>query len=59
MLRLYARRARQVLDRGRLVWTMSSKVTAIASGVIRAGIAAIVVLGAVALATGHVTGARR
>ena len=58
VLRLYARRASAVLSRGRRVWAMSSKVTAIASGAIRAGIAAVVVGGAWALATGHIDGAR-
>lgn len=58
VLRLYALRAKAVLDRGRRTWTMSAKVTAIASGVIRAGIAALVVGGAVALAAGWVGGAR-
>src|SRR6266436_3411003 len=45
VLRLYAQRASQVLSRGRRVWAMSARVTAIASGVIRLGIAAIVVGG--------------
>jgi ABC-type multidrug transport system fused ATPase/permease subunit len=58
VLRLYARRAKEVLDRGRRVWTMSAKVEAIAAGVIRAGIAAVVVGGAVALAAGRIDGAR-
>jgi ATP-binding cassette, subfamily B, bacterial len=58
VLRLYARRAKAVLDRGRRTWTMSARVTAIASGVIRAGIAALVVGGALALAAGRIDSAR-
>ena len=58
VLRLYAQRASEVLARGRRVWTMSARVTAIAAGVIRAGIAAVVVGGAWALATGRIDGAR-
>jgi ABC-type multidrug transport system fused ATPase/permease subunit len=58
VLRLYARRAAIVLSRGRRVWTMSSVVTAIASGAIRAGIAAVVVGGAWALAAGRIDAAR-
>ena len=58
VLRLYARRASEVLARGRRVWAMSARVTAIASGVIRAGIAAIVIGGGWALATDRIDGAR-
>ncbi len=58
VLRLYARRASQVLAWGRRVWVTSAWVTAIASGVMRAGIAGIVVAGVWALATGRVDGAR-
>jgi ATP-binding cassette, subfamily B, bacterial len=58
VLRLYARRAKAVLDRGRRTWTMSAKVTSIASVVIRAGIATLVVGGALALAAGRIDGAR-
>ena len=42
VLRLYARRASEVLARGRRVWRLSARVTAIAAGVTRAGIAAVV-----------------
>jgi ABC-type multidrug transport system fused ATPase/permease subunit len=58
VLRLYARRASQVLSRGRQVWAMSARVTAIASGVMRGGIAAVVAGGGWALATGRIDGAR-
>ncbi|HEY3008433.1 MAG TPA: ATP-binding cassette domain-containing protein [Micromonosporaceae bacterium] len=58
VLRLYARRASRVLARGRRVWTMSARITTIASCVTRAGIAAVVLGGAWALATGRVDGAR-
>jgi len=58
VLRLYARRAKAVLDRGRRTWTMSAKVTATAAGVIRAGMAVLVVGGAVALAAGRIDAAR-
>jgi ABC-type multidrug transport system fused ATPase/permease subunit len=58
VLRLYARRAARVLARGRRVWAMGAQVTTIASGVTRAGIAAVVVGGVWALATDRVDGAR-
>ncbi len=58
VLRLYARRARQVLARGRAVWAMSARVTTVASTVTRVGIAVVVVGGAWALATGRIDGAR-
>jgi ABC-type multidrug transport system fused ATPase/permease subunit len=58
VLRLYAQRASRVLSRGRRVWTMSARVTAMAAGVTRAGIAAMVVGGVWALATGRIDGAR-
>jgi ABC-type multidrug transport system fused ATPase/permease subunit len=58
VLRLYAQRASQVLARGRQVWTMSARVTSIAAGATRAGIVAVVVGGAWALATGRIDGAR-
>jgi ATP-binding cassette, subfamily B, bacterial len=58
VLRLFAQRASQVLSRGRRVWAMSARVTAIASGVTRAGIAAVVVGGVWALATDRIDGAR-
>jgi ABC-type multidrug transport system fused ATPase/permease subunit len=58
VLRLYAQRASRVLARGRQVWVMSAWVTAVASGVIRAGIAAVVLGGVWALATDRIDGAR-
>jgi len=58
VLKLYARRASRVLERGRRVWTLSARVTAVASGVTRGGIAAVVVGGAWALVTGRIDGAR-
>ena len=58
VLRLYAQRASQVLARGRRVWAMSARVTTIAAGVTRAGIAVVVLGGVWALATGRIDGAR-
>lgn len=58
VLRLYAQRASRVLARGRVVWTMSARITAIASAAIRAGIAAIVAGGAWSLATGGIDASR-
>src|SRR5262249_38792657 len=58
VLRLYAQRASQVLSRGRRVWAMASRVTALASGATRVGIALVVLGGAWMLATGRLDGAR-
>ncbi|MGK5522453.1 ATP-binding cassette domain-containing protein [Micromonospora sp. URMC 107] len=58
VLRLYARRAAEVLRRGVRVWRMSAEVTTVAAGAIRVGIAAVVLGGAWALVTGRVDGAR-
>ncbi|MCW3813494.1 ABC transporter ATP-binding protein/permease [Micromonospora sp. DR5-3] len=58
VLRLYARRAAEVIARGGRVFRMSAQVTALAAGGIRAGIAAVVLAGAWALATDRVDGAR-
>jgi ABC-type multidrug transport system fused ATPase/permease subunit len=58
VLRLYARRAHTVLTRGRRVWTMSAWVSTIATGVTRAGIAAVVIGGVWALGTGRIDGSR-
>src|SRR5215207_2217431 len=58
VLRLYAQRASRVLARGRTVWTMSARVTAIATAVIRAGIAGIVIGGGWSLATGGIEASR-
>jgi ATP-binding cassette subfamily B protein len=56
--RLYAQRAREVLIRGRKVWTTSSRVTLSAGAITRVLIAALVIVGAWALTAGHVDGAR-
>ncbi|KAB1947865.1 ABC transporter ATP-binding protein [Micromonospora sp. ALFpr18c] len=58
VLRLYARRAAAVLSRGRRVWVMSARVNATAAATIRGGIAAVVLGGAWALATGQIDAAR-
>jgi ATP-binding cassette subfamily B protein len=58
VLRLYAQRASRVLARGRQVWALSARVTTIASGMTRAGIAAVVLGGVWALATDRIDGAR-
>ncbi|WP_255597923.1 ATP-binding cassette domain-containing protein [Micromonospora sp. RL09-050-HVF-A] len=58
VLRLYARRAAEVLNRCRRVFLMSARVTAVAAGAIRVGIAGVVLAGAWALTTGRVDGAR-
>ncbi|MFC8296246.1 ATP-binding cassette domain-containing protein [Micromonospora orduensis] len=58
VLRLYARRAAAVLSRGQRVWVMSARVASIATATIRAGIGAVVLGGAWALATGRVDAAR-
>lgn len=58
VLRLYAQRASRVLARGRVVWRMSAWVGAIASGVMRVGVALVVVGGVWALATGRIDAAR-
>ena len=56
--KLYAQRAREVLDRGRRVWRMSARVTMWAGAITRTLIAVLVVVGAWALVTGNVDGAR-
>ncbi|MEU6076633.1 ABC transporter ATP-binding protein [Micromonospora sp. NPDC047074] len=58
VLRLYTRRAAEVLRRGVRVWRMSAEVTTVAAGVIRVGVGAVVLGGAWALVTGRVDGAR-
>ncbi|GIJ77050.1 ABC-type multidrug transport system, ATPase and permease component [Micromonospora phaseoli] len=58
VLRLYARRAAEVLRRGLLVWRMSAQVNTVAAGVTRAGIALVVLGGVWALNTGQVDAAR-
>src|SRR4051812_47361127 len=56
--RLYALRASEVLRRGRLVWRSSSRITMGAGSITRSLIAALVVVGAWALLTGRIDGAR-
>ncbi|MGV9804313.1 ATP-binding cassette domain-containing protein [Micromonospora chersina] len=58
VLRLYARRAAEVISRGGRVFRLSARVTALAAGGVRVGIAAVVLAGAWALATGRVDPAR-
>ncbi|WBB81884.1 ABC transporter ATP-binding protein [Micromonospora sp. WMMD882] len=58
VLRLYAQRAARVLRRGRRVWLLTARVTTLAAGVTRAGIAAVVLGGGWALVTGRVDAAR-
>jgi ATP-binding cassette, subfamily B, bacterial len=58
VLRLYAHRASQVLARGRVVWTASARITAIAAATVRVAIAGLVVAGAWALVNGHLDDAR-
>ncbi|WBB72268.1 ABC transporter ATP-binding protein [Micromonospora sp. WMMD1128] len=58
VLRLYARRAAAVIARGDRVFRLSGRVTALASGGVRVGIAGVVLAGAWALATGRVDAAR-
>lgn len=58
VLRLYAQRSAEVLRRGRRVWALSSKVSTIAGGVTRAGIAVLVLGGVWALTAGHLDAAR-
>ncbi|MBU2669273.1 ABC transporter ATP-binding protein/permease [Actinoplanes bogorensis] len=56
--RLYARRAAEVLRRGRLVWRSSARITMGAGTITRTLIAVLVVAGAWALINGHIDGAR-
>lgn len=56
--RLYAQRAAEVLRRGRLVWHSSSRITMGAGAITRSLIAGLVVVGAWALLTGNISGAR-
>jgi ABC-type multidrug transport system fused ATPase/permease subunit len=58
VLQLYARRAGEVLTRGRLVWRLSATVSTIAGGVTRAGIAVVVLGGLWAMVAGLIDGAR-
>ncbi|MCY1144480.1 ABC transporter ATP-binding protein [Actinoplanes sp. Pm04-4] len=56
--RLYARRAAEVLRRGRLVWRSSARITMGAGTITRSLIAVLVVVGAWALINNHIDGAR-
>jgi ABC-type multidrug transport system fused ATPase/permease subunit len=56
--KLFAERARVVLERGRRVWTLSARVTMTAGAITRTLIAVLVVAGAWALVTGRIDGAR-
>ncbi|MEH0931813.1 ABC transporter ATP-binding protein [Micromonospora sp. CPCC 205558] len=58
VLRLYARRAAAVLSRGGVVWVLSARVATVATATIRAGIGAVVLGGAWALATDRIDAAR-
>lgn len=58
VLRMFARRAQEILLRGRRVWLLSARVTSSAAAVMRAGIAAVVIGGVVALAAGRIDAAR-
>ncbi|MFD6751910.1 ATP-binding cassette domain-containing protein [Micromonospora gifhornensis] len=58
VLRLYARRASEVLRRGLVVWRMGAQVNSIAAGVTRAGIVLVVLGGVWAFGTGRVDAAQ-
>ncbi|MGV9762371.1 ATP-binding cassette domain-containing protein [Micromonospora tulbaghiae] len=58
VLRLYARRAAEVIARCVRVFRLSARVTAIAAGAVGLGVAGVVLGGAWALATGRVDAAR-
>jgi ATP-binding cassette, subfamily B, bacterial len=58
VLRLFAKRSSEVLRRGRKVWVLSAKVTAMAVGVMRVGIVATILGGVWALTAGRIDGAR-
>ncbi|QLQ39835.1 ABC transporter ATP-binding protein [Micromonospora robiginosa] len=58
VLRLYARRAAEVIARCGRVFRLSARVTAVAAGGVRVGIVGVVLAGAWALATGRVDAAR-
>ncbi|MGC4895744.1 ATP-binding cassette domain-containing protein [Micromonospora sp. DT31] len=58
VLRLYARRAAQVIATGGRVFRLSARVTAVATGGVRVGIVGVVLAGAWALTTGRVDAAR-
>lgn len=56
--KLYAERAAEVLRRGRLVWRTSARITMWAGAITRVLIAILVIVGAWALITGTIDGAR-
>ncbi|WP_433495282.1 ATP-binding cassette domain-containing protein [Micromonospora sp. CA-248089] len=58
VLRLYARRAAEVIARCVRVFRLSARVTAIAAGAVGLGVAGVVLAGAWALSTGRVDAAR-
>ncbi|MCS7476812.1 ATP-binding cassette domain-containing protein [Umezawaea endophytica] len=58
VLKLYATRASAVLRKGRAVWRLTAKVNGVATALLRIGVAAVVVVGVLALTTGQVDGAR-
>jgi ABC-type multidrug transport system fused ATPase/permease subunit len=58
VMRLFARRASVVLERGRRVWVRAARLTAAASTVTMICVALVVVAGSAALALGRVDGAR-
>ncbi len=58
VLRLFAARSREVLRLARVVWKLSAKVTTMAVGVMRVGVALAVLGGVWALNTGRIDGAR-
>ena len=58
VLRLFAARSRDVLRLARVVWKLSAKVTTMAVGVMRVGVALAVLGGVWALNTGRIDGAR-
>ncbi|GAA1842520.1 ATP-binding cassette domain-containing protein [Asanoa iriomotensis] len=58
VLRLFAGRSREVLRLARIVWKLSAKVTTMAVGVMRVGVALAVLGGVWALTTGRIDGAR-
>jgi ATP-binding cassette, subfamily B, bacterial len=58
VLRLFADRTSRVLARGRQVWALSGRVTALANAVVAAGIGLLVVGGVWGLTTGRIDAAR-
>jgi ABC-type multidrug transport system fused ATPase/permease subunit len=58
VLQLFARRAAELLRRGRLVWEMSARIEVIGSAVMRGCVAVVVVVGAFGLAEHWIDGTR-